>query len=670
MSVTRTKLLYHGAAAKLTLPQDYEVPNTGESQDTDSSFDSSQDLITKELSNRFRRKQRPATFSSSPITQLPEWNGEAQQPARTDTTPKRRLRHDNSQIQFVPIESSPPPSNADSQLLTERQKEVRERQRGSATMFLENLRSSSPALPSPIKDTGVLTPVQLPALRDAEHNSDGLLTPTLAANLQENDDAFPGSSPTPSAKDRSVPPQRTSSLPVETLDTSQRNISPPPESRSHSPRRPGVKKKSTLRRSESSNSNSELRVENSNPRRRSARHAVATSSQLNTEETHAEEVSPKQSKRSDSNEESLPDAPVDEIPDTYRDEFEQQIASQLEQDMELAVDSQELEHSESNNVSDLPAGPVTRKRKRDMATDTEHSPAPDRGKRRSLRSSQSTLVNNDVDSAIKESNTSAETAPRRAGAAKDVVTPQPSPAKSVRTPEAVVDNTTNPSSRRRSSRTSANTASEIPSCPPQSQPPSMKRRRSQRLSGPLSSPVSHSSSIPTTPRKEHKHPVSSPVNTDISTPPTRSLRSRTRLSQVTATGDADDSAAKTTVPEMSLPSEVPTKDVESSTGDERPPQKAIQNKEGDVDVDMQDPDDSSPQPPVVAEQARDDYVSHEVQPESAVVDEGEGQGSGIINSLRQVLKDIKSASFGRSVLREIDDLMFDIRVEAVKRSQA
>ncbi|KAH8594703.1 Rap1-interacting factor 1 N terminal-domain-containing protein [Bisporella sp. PMI_857] len=59
---------------------------------------------------------------------------------RRISTPK--LRHDDSQIQFTTIESSPiPEATPDSQLLTDRQKEVKERQRADASMF-PDIRSS------------------------------------------------------------------------------------------------------------------------------------------------------------------------------------------------------------------------------------------------------------------------------------------------------------------------------------------------------------------------------------------------------------------------------------------------------------------------------------------------------------------------------------------------
>ncbi|KAI1479130.1 Rap1-interacting factor 1 N terminal-domain-containing protein [Daldinia eschscholtzii] len=61
--------------------------------------------------------------------------------ARRSATP--RLRHDDSQIQFAPIVSSSPSHDAmESQYLTDRQKEVRERQRENAVMF-PHLRTST-----------------------------------------------------------------------------------------------------------------------------------------------------------------------------------------------------------------------------------------------------------------------------------------------------------------------------------------------------------------------------------------------------------------------------------------------------------------------------------------------------------------------------------------------
>lgn len=57
-----------------------------------------------------------------------------------NTTPKVRLRHDDSQIQFAAIDSSPlQPDEVESQILTDRQKEVRQRQILEATTMFPHL---------------------------------------------------------------------------------------------------------------------------------------------------------------------------------------------------------------------------------------------------------------------------------------------------------------------------------------------------------------------------------------------------------------------------------------------------------------------------------------------------------------------------------------------------
>ena len=77
---------------------------------------------------------RPRTSYSSPVQKI------ARRPA--SLTPKPRLRHDDSQIQFAPIHSSPLPVADESQLMTEHQKEVKSRQHENAQLFPDF--SSSP----------------------------------------------------------------------------------------------------------------------------------------------------------------------------------------------------------------------------------------------------------------------------------------------------------------------------------------------------------------------------------------------------------------------------------------------------------------------------------------------------------------------------------------------
>lgn len=83
---------------------------------------------------------KPALSKKRRRDATPETRGKSK---RTSTP---RLRHDNSQIQFAPIASSSPLID-ESQHLTERQREVRERQRENAALY-SDVRSSSPGLPA------------------------------------------------------------------------------------------------------------------------------------------------------------------------------------------------------------------------------------------------------------------------------------------------------------------------------------------------------------------------------------------------------------------------------------------------------------------------------------------------------------------------------------------
>ncbi|KAK2042528.1 hypothetical protein LZ31DRAFT_632649 [Colletotrichum somersetense] len=125
------------------------------STDQNHSFVESQDDIEMlTVSSTRSSRIRPINFSS-PLS-LTKASLSARK--KLDSTPRRtrsggrrgaaaaRLRHDDSQIQFAPIEKSPlnPAVNPESQVLTERQKEIRERQKDTAALF-PDMRSSPPA---------------------------------------------------------------------------------------------------------------------------------------------------------------------------------------------------------------------------------------------------------------------------------------------------------------------------------------------------------------------------------------------------------------------------------------------------------------------------------------------------------------------------------------------
>ncbi|KAG8533212.1 uncharacterized protein KY384_001995 [Bacidia gigantensis] len=130
----------------------------------------------------------------TPSTTLPSPLG-SRRSARS--TPKARLRHNDSQIQFTAVESSPlGPDDCSTQILTDRQKEVRERQNRETAIFPEII-TSPRNVRRPTKE--MLPKLSLSAqgdhlmMLDAEEDTSPTFPP------EHDMDALLGSSPTPSS---------------------------------------------------------------------------------------------------------------------------------------------------------------------------------------------------------------------------------------------------------------------------------------------------------------------------------------------------------------------------------------------------------------------------------------------------------------------------------------
>lgn len=139
---------------------------------------------------------------SSPLRQIPTpQTSNKRTPLKT--TPSARLRHDDSQIQFAAIESSPIGQNLlDSQLLTDRQREVKERQQVETAAMFPDLRSSPRLkLREAHKDLPRICFVSDPA-STGDLVADGPTTPTLPLPQHGPMDDFLSSSPTPRSRNR------------------------------------------------------------------------------------------------------------------------------------------------------------------------------------------------------------------------------------------------------------------------------------------------------------------------------------------------------------------------------------------------------------------------------------------------------------------------------------
>ncbi|CRK20630.1 hypothetical protein BN1708_012902 [Verticillium longisporum] len=146
-------LLSSQSVLDLVLPG-LQIPSIP-SESHNRSFVDSQVDVPAAIPSSSRSSRRGVLTSSSKSRQLASssparLNLAAKQPSsntpkRTRTsarsTPKSRLRHDDSQLHFTPVESSPLAGAQESQVLTERQQEVRERQKDAAAIF-PGLRSS------------------------------------------------------------------------------------------------------------------------------------------------------------------------------------------------------------------------------------------------------------------------------------------------------------------------------------------------------------------------------------------------------------------------------------------------------------------------------------------------------------------------------------------------
>ncbi|KAH8816543.1 Rap1-interacting factor 1 N terminal-domain-containing protein [Xylogone sp. PMI_703] len=232
--------------AELLLPADFpESRNDGgsvgsidflETQDGSTSFGTNIDsILRKQQTPYLSVSPLPRLRSTSPMdissilspapSRFSHSRQETPEPAKRKTTRQitPNLKHNDSQVYFKAIESSPQAEQSfDSQLLTERQKEVRERQQTEAAMFPDIRSSPDPRLKSAQRrhipsDELQLLRSSASVSQDSSTRRDRENTPTLATG---DGDDFITSSPTPTrtpprlnSRDVSDPP----SSPPETM---------------------------------------------------------------------------------------------------------------------------------------------------------------------------------------------------------------------------------------------------------------------------------------------------------------------------------------------------------------------------------------------------------------------------------------------------------------------
>ncbi|KAL2061126.1 hypothetical protein VTL71DRAFT_7399 [Oculimacula yallundae] len=113
---------------------------------------------------------------------------------KRDVTP--RMRHDDSQIQFEAVESSPMADRVvDSQLLTDKQKETKERQQAEQTMFPDFGSTPNPRSARKAREPEIELPTHQSSQLRAKSIERRQTTPTLP--IPSDDDGYVASSPTP-----------------------------------------------------------------------------------------------------------------------------------------------------------------------------------------------------------------------------------------------------------------------------------------------------------------------------------------------------------------------------------------------------------------------------------------------------------------------------------------
>lgn len=299
--------------------------------------------------------------------------------------------------------------------------------------------------------------------------------------------------------------------------------------------------------------------------------------------------------------------------DSSSEDVETQIASQLEQDLELAVDLRE--NIDEIQREEQPRSPVsTKKRKRD---DIESRTPTATDRRRSTRLSST-----------KEFDT---------GDMNEVDTPpvnlsSPTLRRSTRGSQRSEETT-----RELSENQAHNEDEETP------RPPSKRSRKLVGLEGQSTSAGTEESS------SQFK-----------STPDTRSRKTRSSRRQSKILEDQHDD-------QEVVPDSLPLVSTEEATEEATDSQMTDMGSSIDVRTNMIS-DMSHYQRPsvVIREVANVDNAEYHTTPQLPHSDPTE---EGIAESLKKLLGDMKSAVLGPDALREVDDLLFNIRIEAHEASR-
>ncbi|EHA20618.1 hypothetical protein ASPNIDRAFT_44054 [Aspergillus niger ATCC 1015] len=536
------------------------------------------------------------------------------------------------------------------------------RKRSELFSIIESLRSSSPPTNTP-RELGFMTPPHLRDLRNADADAGTPQTPTLPPVATDNEYGFLGSSPTPGTRSRtqlSEPeiPQSLSTPAAEDSAIENELQSSPPKPKSTSP--DPQSNTGNMNTPGSANTTSSKNRRSKRRARRSSRQKKAMNAQSRQPEPTGEsmtvdseeplikrlpslehQASAEQPKDSESQQIDG----CDYIADSCSDDMETQVASQLEQDLELAVDLDDAASIEY--AATAPEQGANKKRKREAEQSTPSGKERRRSSRltktpsvadveggRATRSKRPINASQDVDSSP------AESAPKRrkTDSKSDIIgTSKPAEqAASTDSGKTKVQDTQESSQKRRSSRLSGQAAPAIPEespLPKKSPRPSRSRKSTKDKA---------KDSIQEEAELQRETPIKDvEPKTTVEDKPTEQLP------------EPDSSVQPTTEAQLDEPMDEPVPESQQTAPDD------VQMEDAPVTEPIFEKTPSEEKEMEEGKKMR--AVSRTTQTESQK--EPEITEAEITDSLRKVLSDMKLAKLDRNSLKEIDDLLFDIRVE-------
>ena len=577
-------------------------------------------------------------------------------------------------------------------------------QKSRREMFrmIESIRSSSPAN-TPGK-LGFDTPIHLRRL----HAQSGIpLTPTLAP--VENEEAFIGSSPTPATRDPTpamnleAPGGKFQDV---TMDGTTDLPSSPPvfNSRSPSPKKLSSSSQRARRRKllqeEVKTKALAAQVDERPPSRRTRSAPIqSTASDQNIDPVPAPAAAPdtpvktaekpsapqsaklkssskkgkkkSASKAADRASQQLSQAPSTPVTHEYfvdssSEDLESQIASQLEQDLELAVDMIGKDHSQA--VPDAAAPQVAnRKRKREAQLVQPTTQERRRSTRLSTKDTGVTEVEETQPTQSQDVPASQPWQNVSAFSVSPMVTRRSTRNSQKKDGELVIDDTV-PETQIQDSIQEESAKDSEPF-----QRPTKRSRKSLRLEDQRAPPVEDQSSTHPKPfrssrsRKSRSSRCQQQSQLPLPQEEQYEVETTTRETELLPVsndnGHADSESTASQKPVEHIPlvsteeaTDSQMTDVDSST----PAVPEGTDRQQNMDVDM-----VPGQPSTIVAGPALDVATTEVQTEPVPPKvEPDTSESGISQSLKKILADMKSAKLGPTALREVDDLLFNIRVEA------